>query len=579
MDQSERLREALLDLDRARKKEAEQRQIAETLLAGLHELVSATGSDLYRRLFAILQGPLECEESFVAVVQDSGEAKVVASSTEFFKDLQWQVGPMFERVLSGRPVAIYDTSKVPEWQEQSAEVLALARSAIHFRIETPEHKALFTCVHSKAAHFSQKHIALVKRFSILASQAFRVVRLEETIKTRERLAELERELARARKMEALGLLAGGVAHDLNNILAGVVTTPELLLTSDNLTNEQIEEIKAIRDSGLRAAAIVRDLLTVARGVVQKRQVLQLNDVVQDFLNSPEHEAFMQRYPHVEVQALLDDDVRPVLASSVHVQKTVMNLVTNAVEALSDVSDGMVLVKTCNLSIEKQSQSHGAIEAGDYSLIIVMDNGKGIAQDCLEHIFEPFYAKKAMGRSGTGLGLTIVWNTMREHQGYVDVASARGETSFSLYFPSSQADVRKSPRRKPTVIKGNGELVLVIDDDERLRKIARTTLGKLGYRVDEVDSGEAALSFVEQNNVDIILLDMLLGAGLSGRETYERLISIRPGLKTVIVSGYALDEDVEAIQALGSVPFLYKPYTLADLSIAIADELKKPTEVP
>ena len=574
MDQSERLREALLDLDRARKKEAEQRQMAETLLAGLRELVSATGPELYRRLFAILQGPLECEESFVVVVQDSGLAKVVASSTELFKDLRWKVGPMFERVLSGRPVAIYDTSKVPEWQEQSAEVLALVRSAIHFRIETPEHKALFTCVHSKAAHFSQKHIALVKRFSILASQAFRVVRLEETIKTRERLAELERELARARKMEALGLLAGGVAHDLNNILAGVVTTPELLLTSDNLTDEQIEEIKAIRDSGLRAAAIVRDLLTVARGVVQKRQVLRLNDIVRDFLDSPEHKAFMQHYPHVEVQALLDDDVRPVLASAVHVQKTVMNLVTNAVEALADVSNGKVQVQTSNIRLEERHKGCGVINPGEYSLICVTDNGKGISQDCLEHIFEPFYAKKTMGRSGTGLGLTIVWNTMREHDGYVDVTSAQEETRFSLYFPSTEANESVSPKRRATVVKGNGEFVLVIDDDERLRKIARTTLLKLGYRVGEVDSGESAVSFVKQNSVDIIVLDMLLGAGLSGRETYEQLISIQPGLKTVIVSGYALDEDVEAIQALGSVPFLYKPYTLADLSVAIADELKK-----
>jgi hypothetical protein len=177
--------------------------------------------------------------------------------------------------------------------------------------------------------------------------------------------------------------------------------------------------------------------------------------------------------------------------------------------------------------------------GEYTVLIVSDNGSGILPQDLERIFEPFYTKKVMGRSGTGLGLAVVWNTVQDHNGYVNVNTSEKGTVFELYFPVTREELADKREGVPLEdYQGHGEKILVVDDEERQREIASRMLTKVGYNTEAVSSGEEAIRYVKENPVDLIVLDMVMPKGINGRETYEEIIKIRPGQKAVIASGYA-----------------------------------------
>ena len=212
-----------------------------------------------------------------------------------------------------------------------------------------------------------------------------------------RLAESEKKLTRARKMEALGLMAGGVAHDLNNILSSIVGYPELLLMDDNLTREQEIAIEAIRDSGLRASAVIEDLLTVTRGVASVMEPLNLNSIIKEYLLSPEHQQIVQYSPLVAIETDLSPDLFNLKGSTVHIAKTLLNLVVNAVEAVLDKKDGKVIIKTKNRYLDRALKGYNDVRIGEYVLLTVSDNGGGISDQDRERIFEPFYAKKDHGK--------------------------------------------------------------------------------------------------------------------------------------------------------------------------------------
>ena len=252
---------------------------------------------------------------------------------------------------------------------------------------------------------------------------------------------LEEKLARSRKMEAIGTLAGGVAHDLNNILGGLVSYPELLLLQLPEDSPLRKSILTIQKSGEKAAAVVQDLLTLARRGVVTSEVVNLNDVVSDYLESPEHENLRGYHPGVHIETHLKEDTLNILVSSTHLSKTVMNLVANAAEAMPE--GGALTVSTENRYIDRPIKGYDDVREGDYVVLTISDTGTGIASDDLEKIFEPFYTKKKMGRSGTGLGMAVVWGTVKDHNGYIHVHSTEGKgTTFTLYFPVTRKSLEE-----------------------------------------------------------------------------------------------------------------------------------------
>lgn len=381
---------------------------------------------------------------------------------------------------------------------------------------------------------------------------------------------LEDQLQQSKKMEAIGLMAGGVAHDLNNILAGIVGYPELILQNLPSDSELRKPITAIQESGNRAAAVVEDLLTVARGVASAREHCDLNSIVREFLTSPECNKIKSLHPNVTCQIKLDALQSTIFCSSVHIKKSLMNLIINAAEAI--VGKGDINITTTDLSVDEKGAADQNMQAGDYVVLSILDTGPGISEKDLDHIFEPFYSRKVMGKSGTGLGLTVVWNTMLEHNGKIAVKSSHKGTCFQLYFPVSKEKGATQNREATKKFTGTGEHILVVDDEPQLRDIARQMLQSLGYKVDSVSSGELAIEFVQDNPVDLIVIDMLMEPGINGRHTYEQILKHYPEQRAIIASGYSESDDVKAALQIGASDFIKKPYSIDQLGRVVKEAL-------
>jgi PAS domain S-box-containing protein len=287
--------------------------------------------------------------------------------------------------------------------------------------------------------------------------------------------DLEDKVARLQKMEALGLLAGGVAHDLNNVLSGIVGYPDLLLMELPEDSALKNPILNMQSSGQKAADIVQDLLTLARRGVITSDVLNLNDIVADYLASPEHERLKAFYSGVRIEKNLDRELLNSKGSPIHLRKTVMNLVSNAAEA--QIAGGKITISTRNQYIDRPIKGYDNIQEGDYVVLEVSDNGIGIPTEELNRIFEPFYTKKVMGRSGTGLGMAVVWGTVQDHRGYIDIESKEGEgTTFYLYFPVTRERIVAEKSVIPVeAYMGTGQPILIVDDVRDQRELASSML--------------------------------------------------------------------------------------------------------
>jgi len=385
---------------------------------------------------------------------------------------------------------------------------------------------------------------------------------------------LEAQLQRAQKMEAIGTLAGGVAHDLNNILSGIVSYPELLLMDIPQDSPLRKPIITIQKAGERAAAIVQDLLTLARRGVITTKVINLNSIISEYLKSPEFENLKIYHPNVQIKTDFEPDLLNILGSPIHLTKTIMNLVTNAAEAISDI--GEIVLSTNNRYIDRSLIGYDKIKEGDYVTLSVRDTGIGIPSEDLERIFEPFYTKKVMGKSGTGLGMAVVWGTVKDHKGYIDVKSASGKgTEFTLYFPVIRQELTcDKPLLSIEHIMAKGESILVVDDVEDQRKIASEMLTKLGYSVASVSSGEEAVDYMKNHSTDLLVLDMIMEPGIDGLDTYKTILEIHPNQKAIIASGYSETDRVKEAQRLGATAYVRKPYLLDQIGKVVRDELDK-----
>lgn len=392
------------------------------------------------------------------------------------------------------------------------------------------------------------------------------------IKAEQEKIRLLEKLAMANKIETLGLMAGSIAHDLNNILSGVVTFPELILMQMDKSDKHREAIEFVRDAGKRAAAVVSDLLTVAHGTTASKKICNLNDLIKNHLASVEQQTITSQFKEVIIETQLADDLLNFNCSEIHIGKSVMNLVNNALESIE--KNGTITISTSNRLLETPLDAYEHINAGEYVVLTISDNGTGIPEHALSKIFEPFYSKKEIGKSGTGLGLAIVWSTVHDHHGYVNLQSDGQKTTFELFFPAT----RKQADEKPTGIsmnayKGNGEAILIVDDQESQRTIASSLLNTLCYQTCAIASGEEAIVYLQQQKADLVLLDMIMAPGMNGRETYEQILKINPAQKVIIASGFSEDEEIKKIHALGGIQFMNKPYTVDQIGIAIKQALR------
>jgi signal transduction histidine kinase/CheY-like chemotaxis protein len=386
---------------------------------------------------------------------------------------------------------------------------------------------------------------------------------------------LEDRLQRAEKMEALGTLAGGVAHDLNNVLGIVVGYSELLVNDSGESSSARSKAMEILKGGQRAAAIVQDLLTLARRGVSNRKVLNLNNIVLECRNSPELAGISAYHPNVRLKTDLGAHLLNISGSAVHLGKSLINLITNAAEAMPQ--GGVITIKTGNQYLDRPVSGYDEVREGDYVVLSVSDTGEGIPARDMKRIFEPFYTKKVMGRSGTGLGLAVIWGTVKDHLGYINVESQEGKgTIFTLYFPVAREEIsQEQVSISAAEYMGNGESILIVDDVKEQRELAGMMLKKLNYNVVSVASGEETVEYLKQNMVDLVVLDMIMDPGMDGLDTYTKILEIHPHQRAIIVSGFSETERVSRAQALGAGSYVKKPYVLEKIGLAVRKELGRP----
>ena len=382
---------------------------------------------------------------------------------------------------------------------------------------------------------------------------------------------LQHKLERAERMESLGILAGGVAHDLNNMLGPLVGYPELILMELPENSPLRKQVQCIGKAAQGAADVVQDLLTLARRGRYEMVPTDVNKVVQAYIDSPSFIGLTEKHPDVVVKLKLDRSIGNIFGSAPHLSKVFMNIIVNAFDAMPE--GGELTIETSQQYLESLESGYDKVEPHDYARFSVRDTGAGIAPKDLDKIFEPYYSKKKMGTSGSGLGLSVVYGIVKDHKGYYDILSTVGEgTEFILYFPVTSVEVEPGP---DTVIDyGGKEKVLVVDDVEDQRILASDLLSSMGYRVETASNGREAVEYLSNHSVDIIVLDMIMERDLDGLDTYLEIIRLHPGQKAVIVSGFSATERVEKMQKLGAGPYIRKPYTREVIGKAVREELDK-----
>ncbi len=381
--------------------------------------------------------------------------------------------------------------------------------------------------------------------------------------------ELRDKLARAQRMESLGVLAGGVAHDLNNILGPLVAYPEVIRLKLPPDSPALGHIKKIEASAQRAAEVVQDLLTMARRGRYEMSPVNINDMISSYLQSPDFGGQRSKYASTDIQVRLTEDIPLIYGSASHLSKVIMNLVINALEAMP--RGGALSIATEVRFIEELISGFGNIESRNYVIMSIRDTGHGISDKDMKQIFEPFYSKKEMGRSGSGLGLAIVYGVVKDHNGYIDVRSKVGEGSeFIIYLPV--AEIAKSEIRKEVIDIRGSERILVVDDVIEQRELAAAILGSLGYNVETAANGHEAVERIKSVSPDVVLLDMIMEDDFDGLDTYREIIKHRPGQKAIIASGFAETDRVKEAEMLGVGKYVRKPYTMQAMGKSIREVL-------
>ncbi|HAQ62694.1 TPA: hypothetical protein DCR49_12010 [Candidatus Delongbacteria bacterium] len=393
------------------------------------------------------------------------------------------------------------------------------------------------------------------------------------ILTNDRNRALEDRLSQSEKMEALGRLAGGVAHDLNNVLTGIVAYPDLLLLKIPEDDPLRKKVIAIKKSGQKAAAIVEDLLSLSRRGVNKFTALNMNMLIRDLLESPEVEKLKVYHPQIRFKFSEGKSVPPVSGAEYQISKVLINLFTNACEAMP--TGGNIYISTKFESSINESIRYKNIPDGDYAVITITDEGVGISKEDQKKIYEPFFTSKVMGRSGTGLGMAVVWGTIQDHNGYIELKSKLNEgTSFDIYLPAlAESAAFENEIMDKTSLRGKGEKILMLDDEDIQLEIADSLFTELNYKIRTVSDPQKIMREIDDFVPDLVILDMILTENTDGLDVYKKICEKYKDLKVMIISGFSESERVKEALSLGVKKYIRKPFTIEEIGLAVREVLE------
>ncbi|PKN63763.1 MAG: hypothetical protein CVU57_17665 [Deltaproteobacteria bacterium HGW-Deltaproteobacteria-15] len=385
-------------------------------------------------------------------------------------------------------------------------------------------------------------------------------------KAEEERAKLSAQLQQALRMKSLGTLAGGIAHNFNNLLMGILGNVSLMLLDTSSEHKHHGNLKVIETLVRSGSDLTRQLLGYAMEGKYEVKPISLNTMVRETA-----ETFGSAKKEIQVHFQLAEELSSVRADRSQIEQVIFNLYVNAAEAMPRGGD--MYLMTRNVDPDDMEGKPYRPKLGNYVMLSVRDTGTGMDKDTLEHIFEPFFTTKGLAK-GTGLGLASSYGIIKAHGGYIDVESEPGRgTTFSIYLPATQ-EISKSEKKDtiPEISTGSGT-ILFVDDEDTILTLAGQMLTALGYDVFQAGSGEEALRLYKshQEEIDLVILDMIM-PHMGGGETFDRMRQINPHVKVLLSSGYSLNGQAQEILNRGCDGFIQKPFDLTALSGSLSEIL-------
>jgi two-component system cell cycle sensor histidine kinase/response regulator CckA len=371
------------------------------------------------------------------------------------------------------------------------------------------------------------------------------------------LREKDEQLRHSQKMEAIGQLAGGLAHDFNNVLSVILNYAELLMQDIHEGDPRLDDLQAIREAGQRAASLIEQLLVFSRKKGGTPRIANVNEIVFDL------KKLLKRTIREDVflSAQLAPDVDLVKIDPAHIEQILVNLVVNAKDAMP--SGGEIVIESSPVNVDESlAARHPGLRQGKCVRLTVRDTGCGMSEEVKARVFEPFFTTKPVGK-GTGLGLAMVYALVQEARGNVEIESTQGEgTTVNVYLPATAGAVVGRKDTPGTAEQGGGELILVVEDEPSVRRVVKRILEGNGYTVISASSGKEALEVVQDESVDLVLTDMVM-PGMSGKELVADLMLVLPHARYCYMSGYA-QELMASNNEEEQVPLLRKPFSTHEL---------------
>jgi len=401
----------------------------------------------------------------------------------------------------------------------------------------------------------------------MQSVAFVLHDITELRRLEEERQKLEEQLFQSQKMDAIGQLASGVAHDFNNILTGIQGNASLIMMDYNADHMHYQRLSRIEENVQRGAHLTRQLLGFARGGKYEIRTLDINELVRK-----NAQLFIETKKEIEADFELQDNIYPVEADAGQIDQVLLNIYINAGHAMP--GGGNLHIRTANVTLPQKDASAFEMSAGDYVRVSISDTGTGMDQATLKRIFEPFFTTKAK-QGGTGLGLASAYGIIRNHGGAVTVQSEPGcGATFIIYLPASSKEVNGEHHNGFNDLVSGSGVILLVDDEPLILDSASAMLEMLGYTVYPAPTGQEALSIYmeKQNLIDLVILDMIL-PGMNGAQILKMLKDINPGVRVILSSGCSMRGDARNVMDMGCAGFIQKPYSFADLSVLVEKTIR------
>ena len=474
-------------------------------------------------------------------------------------------------VEHGKPVLVSDVKTDERFYKEIDKMTRFKTKSIvcvPLKAKTKVIGALEVMNRVDGTSFTEEDLVLMSIFAYQAAMAIENARLYSELKERlEAEIQMQKKLAEADKFRALGLMASGVAHDFNNLLMGIQGNASLMLLDIDSVHPHHDRLKNIEHSVQAGADLTKQLLGFTKGSRYEVKSTDLNEVVEKTSRM-----FGPTRKEIKIYKKYQKDIWAVKVDQAQIEQVLLNLYVNAWQAMPGGGD--LYLQTENAVLDRKFVRAIDLKPGKYVKMSVSDTGVGMDEKTRKRIFDPFFSTRKMGR-GTGLGLASAYGIIKNHGGYINVASEKGEgTTFAMYLPATEEKVMREKKPTERLMKGE-ETVLLVDDEAMILDVGRQMLEKMGYEVITADSGKAALDIYrkKKDDISLVILDIIMPE-MGGGETYDKMKKVNPDIRVLLSSGYSIDGEATEILKRGCNGFIQKPFSVSGLSLKLREILDK-----